>query len=171
MTTAVATQAHALTSPLPGVSDVAWRSFVRAVVTKDADEDGAPGLRSLDAKSKSGGFGCFDIRPKRLLDLGIMRNLRRSTSSGGRQIYVGDFVPPMSERKFLYGPTQQSDTFVESMRRYDVAVSDADRPEGLSRSGVLALLHRAGMGGLSGWASGRRLANTVALVERANNLF
>ena len=49
-----------LTSPLAGVSDDAWRSFVRAMTVRPAvDPEGAKG------------HGCFDLRPRRLAELDL----------------------------------------------------------------------------------------------------
>lgn len=163
-----------LRSQLHGVADETWRKFVHALTI--CDEQGADGQlrntpRGFDARSYAGGYGCFDLRPKRLADLGLMRNVHTELLSG-RVICVGDFIAPMTERKFLSSPLAQYNTLLESLRRYDAKLLDVaqNAAQNITRSGSLALLHRLGPNAISKWLSHQE-RSTLALYNRTNGLF
>jgi len=152
-------------SPLVGVTDVAWNRFL-----------GVMHVQAINAVSTSGGFGCFDLRPRRLAEIRIMRDVkleRRSRDEdlgGKRAVYVGEFVSSTREA-FLNSFPMQLDAFVKSNRLYDIVLrQELHRPEGVSRSGALAILHRGGKGALATWPE-KALEETKALFERANLIF
>lgn len=128
-----------LESPLAAVPHAAWTSFVKALAT-------AP----LKSVSPSNALGMFEISPRRLAELGMIRNLR-TVMHKGRSVYTGEPVAPFSPKAFLESPTAQYDALVKSMREYDAAIarSEIELPDGVSRAGALAILHRAGRGGLA----------------------
>ncbi len=154
-----------LPTELPGVADdAAWTEFVFAMRTA-----------LPQALSASNGYGMFELKPRRLADLGLMDNLRRARGAGGRVVWAGDFVKPLTAKKFLASPTEQYKAFGESMRRYVAALQDGSLGSAgvtdLSLSGMLAVLHRNGPHGLSNWAAGDHFTDTEALVALANGVF
>jgi len=153
-----------LASEISGVPDEAWTGFTLAMKIQ------APG-----AVSASNELGMFGIRLRRLADLGLVKNLRKTRSPTGHMVWLGDWVPPLTQKLFLDTPRYQYKAFAGSMRRYDRALRDglmAHRPEGLTLSGMLAVLHRCGPSGLESWARrDRRFPATVEVVERANGIF
>jgi len=151
-------------SPLPGVSDEAWTRFVYICAT-------AP-RRHV---SPSNAYGMFEMFPRRLADLGLMTNLRRTTAPSGRVVWEGDFVAPLTAERFLSSSRAQYRAFclsivdyAERISRRDIKVSAAT---GLAMSGVLALLHRAGPHGVDSWQKGRCFEATRSLVERVQGVF
>ncbi len=127
-----------LESQLPGVPDDAWTQFVRAMIV-------AP----LSSVSPSNGLGLFDITPRRLADLGVVRQLERGKSPKPpyRTIYVAVFVPPMTPEKFLGSPSAQYKCFSES------------------------ICHRAGPSGLESWRRENRYPATELVYTRVAGVF
>lgn len=148
---------RSLQSEIENVDDADWTDFVLAMKTQE------PG-----AVSASNEMGMFGMKPRRLADLGLMRNLKGVRSPTDRMVWIGEWVPPFSEAKFLASPALQYQAFSESMRRY---VAGIEVPEEMSLSGALAILHRCGPNGLRSWSGGERFPSTVALFERANDIF
>lgn len=142
-------------SVLAGVSASAWDAFVRALSTS--------GMRTT---AVSGAVGSFELRPRRLGEIGVLTNMRRD--AGGR--WVGDFVAPYSEESIRLDANLQYEIFALSMKRYDDELSSLVRPEGASRSGCLAILHCGGRGALKRWPEGA-FDTTKAIFDRANKLF
>lgn len=154
----VAPVRRVLRSELAGIEDDAWTDFVLAMKTQE-----------LGAVSASNELGMFGLRPRRLADLGLMRNLKGVRSPTERMIWIGEWVPPLSEAKFLADPRLQYRAFCESMKRYAAGMGAI--PDGLSLSGALAVLHRCGPGGLETWSREERFPSTEALVEKTNGIF
>lgn len=154
-----------LKSEIVGIDDEPWTDFVFAMRTAQ------PG-----AISASNALGMFEMKPRRLCDLGVMRDPRCTRSPSGRLVWVGDFVEPMTQREFLKSPSAQYQAFSDSMRSYVVGLAgDAlPRPEKklaeTSLSGALAILHRSGPSGLKSWET-NQFPDTLALYERANGIF
>lgn len=163
-----------LKSPLPGVALPAWQRFVSALELEDVP-GAAPRLRRMDEVSVRGGFGSYDLRPKRLGELGYVTDLVRA---GGRamrgrpQIYACRFVPPLTRERFLADPRAQLEALGKSMRGYqqDLEAGRLLRPAGMSLAGVLALLHCGGRGALAAWP-GDLFDHTRAVYERARGAF
>lgn len=150
-----------LTSPLPGVSAEAWARFYHAL-----------DVQPIDAVSASGGLGSYDLRPRRLVELGLGCRLRsRRTAPGGARVYVCDFVPPLSQRAFLHNPVTQYQVLVRSMVGYHQKLQSGElvRPDGVSLAGALAILHRGGRGALARFPD--LFPDTRALYERAQGAF
>jgi len=148
-----------LTSPLAGVSASAWSTFVRALDTQ-----------TIGAVSASGGYGSFDLRPRRLAELGYMQDLR-SANRNGRTIQVGDFILPLTEEKLLADPILQYKILVNSIKGYDaeLTVGEVTRPTTVSRAGALAILHRGGRGALRAWP--RLFSDTQIIYTATQGLF
>ena len=147
-------------SPLPSVPNSAWDRFVHAL-----------SVQGIGDVSSSGGYGFLDLRPRRLAELGAMENLHTERRDG-RQVWVGDFVPPHTEEEFLNSAAAQMVMFRRSMADYDARLTAGEltRPAGVSRSGALAILHRGGLGALSRWPDGA-LSDTFTLFQAADGLF
>jgi hypothetical protein len=164
----VAPQAFAQRSPFADISDVEWTRFVRAMT-----------VQAICAVSDSGGLGCYDLRPRRLVELGLMEkgSLRRVRGSYERQVQVGTFVAPapgeraMTDERFLGDLDAQHDAFIASVRAHldDIATGRVQVPAGVSRAGALAILHRGGRAALAAWPE--LLSHTAALYERAKDCF
>lgn len=145
-------------SPLIGVSDEQWTALVRAL-----------DVQPQNAVSESGGLGSYDIRPRRLVELGIATDLTPFRVAGaeggelveaepgkGRQIYVCAFNSmtkvlgaPLSYKRFFSSPRLQLWILGESMRVYHE--QKIARPNGVSAAGALAILHVGGRGALKSW--------------------
>jgi len=159
-----------LPSPLAGVSDYNWTRFVGAMMDSDNKAD-------IDSYNR---YGKWRFHANRLAELGYMTNPYQ-TNKNGKTIWVGTWVPPWTTPKFL-DPAAQYAAFVESIKRYDKAVNiDPSQSlptiEGLplTRSGMLALLHRAGPKQAQSWISNaadrRRFSFTTKFYKKATDLF
>jgi hypothetical protein len=151
----------AMPSELPGVSAEAWAAFVRGMSTAPAG-----------AVSKANALGMFELTPRRLADLGLVKGLTRSRS-GQRTVWVAEFVAPMTSHRFLTNPRAQYAAFVKSMRDYadKIAAGELVKPADMSLSGALAILHRGGPRGLENWTAGERFAPTQAAYDRVSEVF
>jgi hypothetical protein len=144
-----------LESPLPEVSNEAFTDFVFAMKV-------AP----LEAVSPSNGLGMFDMRYKRLADLGLVTNLRyRRDLVTNRSVQEADWVAPLDPVKFLRSAPLQYRVFVESVKRYSAGLraGEIEMPKGgmpsiadgaasgVTESGCLAILHRGGPSALRKW--------------------
>lgn len=149
-----------LASPLPGVSIQAWTRFAQALE-----------VQQIKAISESGGYGCYDMRPRRLVELGYAGNLQPARTPKGRMVYACEFIHPWTAQRFLSDPIAQHKALALSMTMYHRALSDGKltRPEGVSLAGVLAILHRGGRGALAGWP--HLFEHTAALYEQAEGVF
>ena len=150
--------ANALLSPFVDVSSTAWERFLYVMATS------AP-----DAVSPSNAVGMFELSPKRLCDLGVVRDLRRTRGPSGRMIWIGRFVAPLTCGKVLGDPREQRQLFERSMRDYRNSVHDL--PDGMTLSGALAIMHKAGPKGLESWKQGKRFEETEKLFNMANGIF
>ncbi len=159
---------RALKSEIPGVSDEAWTTFAKALKTA-----------SPSAVSASNAFGMFELKPRRLEDLGLVTNTTCTRSPTGRMVWVGEFVPPMTLKSFLGSPKLQYRAFAASMKNYvdrlrngSIPRPDGGKPDGMTLSGALAILHRCGPSGLKTWNDeSKRFEDTKALYENANGVF
>lgn len=149
-----------LASPLPGVSIQAWTRFAQALE-----------VQPIKAISESGGYGCYDMRPRRLVELGYAGNLQSARTPKGRMVYTCEFIHPWTAQRFLSDPIAQHKALALSMALYHRALSEGrlTRPEGVSLAGVLAILHRGGRGALAGWPT--LFEHTAALYEQAEGVF
>ncbi len=157
-----------LPTEIRGVPDAAWTRFVLALKTAQ------PG-----AVSASNAYGMFEMKPRRLADLGLMKNLRKTRLPPpvDRLIWVGEFVPPLTQKKFLADLSAQYRALSDSVRKYVEGLRDGtiprlqDPPGEMTLSGALAVLHRSGPRGLRTWEEAERFGDTVAVYERANGIF
>lgn len=157
----VSTRQYAcLESPLSGVSNEVWGKFYRTLKIQPSDQ-----------VSESGGLGAFDIRPRRLVELKYAEGLRTERTAKGRQIHVCEFFLPWTEEKFLEDSIAQYVAFRRSMLLYYTAMTSGELklPEGVSKAGALAILHRGGEGALKSWPN--IFSDTRAVFDRVQGLF
>lgn len=149
-----------LRSPLRGVGDGAWTRLVRALDVQPAR-----------AISESGGFGSYDLRPRRLVELGRAKNLHSVRTPSGRQVYKCDLVLPLTQTRLLMDPLVQLEILTQSLSRYHAQLMSDELvlPKDASLAGVLAILHRSGRGALTGWP--KLFPQTRALYEAAQGAF
>lgn len=148
-----------LPSPLLSVSALAWERFAAALE-----------VQPPRAISASGGFGAFDLRPRRLVELGYAQSAP-PVRKGRRLIQVCTFLAPWTEQRFLRSTLAQVRALGLSMKLYqeDLTAGTLQRPANLSLAGALAILHRGGRGALAGWPM--LFDDTRALYERAKGAF
>ena len=160
-----------LPSPISGVSNEAWTDFAIAMRTAQ-----------MGSVSASNALGGFEMKPRRLADLGLFKNIRcaRSNVNGkDRMVWIGDPVPPLTLEVFLSDPKLQYAAFSKSMERYVKGLRDGSisKPEGgaltgTTLSGILAVLHRAGPNGLKRWNDeDDRFDETKDLFSKTNGIF
>lgn len=125
-----------LVSPIPGVSSTQWARFVSALDVQPP--------RTI---SPYGGLGSFDFRYRRLSEIGVARMV----PSKGKKVY--EFVPPWNLQEFLMSSMKQHEVLCHSVRSYILSINNGEIkvPIDISRAGVLAILHRGGVGALERW--------------------
>jgi hypothetical protein len=143
-------------SPLLGAVDAEWDKFVRLCST-------CP----IKNQSISGGVGSFDIRPRRLGELGVMTGMHRG--EGGK--WEGEFAAPYTAASFTL-PSKQLEVFSLSMKKYedDLRAGRLQKPKNVSLSGALAILHCGGEGALSSWPQ-NAFKSTTELFTKVNGIF
>jgi hypothetical protein len=146
---------------LPDINDEQWLTFIGHMATA-----------GLTGVSDSNALGLFEMMPRRLHDLGLLKQLKRSQSEAGRTIWIGSFVQ-LSSRKFLTSPRIQHMVFRRSMELYakDITLGVIKKDPLMSLSGALAILHRCGPQGLESWASGKRFEHTEKLYNKVAGIF
>jgi hypothetical protein len=151
-----------LKSEIPGVDDDRWKQFVTAMIVAEPTN-----------VSPSNGVGMFSTMPRRLADLGLVDKLSRTRGPSGRMVWVAVFKRPLTTEKFLRSPQLQYDAFCKSMKDYDkkMEAGEIECDPKMSRSGALAVLHRAGPSGLENWKRGERFAETQAVHDRVAGVF
>ena len=147
-------------SALVGVSADAWRRLIAALE-----------VQPTGATSASGGLGSYDIRPRRLVELGYAMQLVSLRSDSGRQIHACNFIEPWSKARFLADPVAQYTVLVKSMRAYYDALRGGElvKPEEMTMAGALAVLHVGGRGALKSWP--KLFENTQALYAASQGAF
>lgn len=153
-----------LRSPfVSGVSNRAWTRFVHALSISD-ERGPTHGQPRLFSSASYAGLGCFAMRPRRLVEIGVLKSV---------VTIKGKTVPSPEDKQrllaFLQNPIEQYRRMVVSLRRYDAALPSS-LPEGMTRSGALALHHRLGPKALEKWAKHQE-PSTTALFQRTNGLF
>jgi hypothetical protein len=128
-------------------------------------------VQSINAVSQSGGFGSYDLRPRRLVELGYAMRLRSKRTDKGRQIYICDFFLPWTQARFLADPVAQYTALSKSISLYHRAVLSGElkKPDGVSMAETMATLHRGGRGALEAWP--KLFDHTRALCESVRGLF
>ena len=162
-----------LRSPLPGISVPAWQRFVAALELEERPGQ-VPQPRRIDAISARGGFGSYDLSPRRLQELGYVTALVRHGGAARhrkRHLYTCTFVAPWTARRFLADAGAQLEALSRSMAGYlqDLEAGRLVRPAGCSLAGALAILHCGGRGALAKYPA--LFPHTRAVYERAQGAF
>jgi len=151
-------------SPLgPGVPLAAWERYVAVMV-----------MAPKNTASPKRKYGSFAMGARRLADVGLMEGIRR-TGDG----WVGAWVAPLTEDKFLGSMPLQYAAFSKSMKAMAPKVSEIVGVEvdgvRCSLSGLLGVAHMAGVEGCLGWVKDpqarRKFAETTKVFQRSNGLF
>lgn len=170
---AVTSPTAAYKSPFPGVKDLPWSIFVRA-------------LRGSNAKAITPNYylGLFGFGMRRLVDLGLATNAHK-VDHNGKQVWGADWIPSLAPgpEKFLSDADLQYKTFARSMLAYARQIATA-APElvgstldgnTVTLSGLLAVCKQAGFDGMKAWSASEttRAAHhtTTALFEKLNGIF
>ena len=147
-------------SPLEGVPVAAWGRFIAALE-----------VQPVNARSPSGGLGAYDIRPRRLVELGYASELTSKRTSTGRQVQVCEFVLPWTQSKFLADPVAQFAAVSKSILLYHRAIVSGElkKPKGCSVAGALAILQVGGRGALESWPN--LFTDTQAVYDACKGAF
>jgi hypothetical protein len=157
-------------SPIPEATDEQWARFVRLMQTG-----------ALGTVTPSGQFGVFQTRMKRLEDLGLAREVRRTGREAGAA-WTATFRPPLTMERLTADPLLQYRIFAASMKRYRAEILANHRAaigteiEGkrATLSGLLAVAHHAGPA-LTSWLTSegdrRRFEKTTAAYSRTTGVF
>lgn len=150
-------------SPLRGVGHAAWTKFVNIMA-----------VQGPTYESPKGYFGMFLFGVRRLVDLGVMKNAKK-TSAG----WTAEWSVP--KEKFLGNAPVQISALGKSMAAYQrlvldkygaaIGITAAGKPA--TMSGLLAVAHFAGGAGLGKWVTdpSSRKGSTTAAYLRANGIF
>jgi len=147
-----------LPSPIDGVTAEKWTKFVRVMLT-------AP----IGSVSPSNALGAFQMTTRRLQDLGVLKDIKRTKSKkSGRTIWACTTREDHDRaKKFLNSLSLQFKVFTRSILDYTEKLSHGKIPEGCTLSGALAVANRAGIAGISG----ERFPETQRAYENANGIF
>ena len=158
---------EAFRSPLAGVGDLPWTSFVAAMAEPEF----------AHAANETGHLGLFLFSVARLCHLGYCANVQYSAGPVGR-VGTADFAGGLTEEEFLARPVAQYQIFVQSCSAYWPSLPADPAPiagVAVTPSGLLAVAHRAGLRGLKGWlkspADRESHPFTTDAFSRANGLF
>jgi hypothetical protein len=161
-------------SPIPGVTDKQWSSFVGLFKGTTVDE-----------VSPAYCLGIFNIGFRRLLELGLAYDVKQGTHEG-KTVWMGKLKPPMTMKGFLNNPVLQYRVFAKDMRdraaliqKEYAKVIGTELPglEGIkvSLSGLLGVIKLAGTKGFHGWVTDpkqrEKFAHTTTAFKTANGLF
>jgi len=149
-----------LPSPLPNVPSEKWTAFVRVMLT-------AP----IASVGPSNELGAFALMPRRLVDLGVLKKLKRTKSKSSQRTIWAAATTEDHERatSFLMSLSLQMRIFIQSMKDYysSLEKDGLKLPPNMTTSGALSILHKAGPSGLKG----ERFPATQKLFEKANGIF
>lgn len=155
-------------SPLPGVPRLAWEKFVAVMVV-------AP----KRTRSARGRLGYFGLDARRLADLELVRNPRKTRMGAEDGVWTGEWVAPLTEDGFLGSAEAQLEAFARSCRRLAAKaaphVGKVVDGRKATLSGLLAAGHLAGEEGLGSFVSDpavrKRFGATSDNFVRANGIF
>ena len=160
-------------SAISNVKNEYWSRFVKCVM---GDNPGAI--------TDSFALGLFGFGARRLVDLKVMKDPRQ-TQYGGRSVWAGTWIPPLSMAKFLADRALQYQLFFVSMRDYAHRITNTPVARALigttleghqiSLSGMLGVMHVAGWSGGLKWFSSpgdrARFPATTAAFLKCNGIF
>jgi hypothetical protein len=121
----------------------------------------------------------FGMDARRLGDVGFMSRPRKTTIGGETGVWVGDWVAPLSTKKFLNSTPAQYEAFRRSVERMAPKLGSfvgkvVDNKQ-CSLSGLLGVGHLAGEAGVESWVRDesvrKRFKGTTANFNRCNGIF
>lgn len=156
------------TNPFVGVPTASWSRFVTIMAI-------APKAQVTPRRR----FGMFGLDARRLADVGFMASPKKVSIGSEGGVWSGDWVTPLTEKKFLESTPAQYEAFGRSMRllvpRAAPHVGKVIDGKKATLSGLLAAGHLAGTAGLEGWASDpavrQKFGATTKNFEKANGIF
>lgn len=154
--------------PLQAIPLANWGRFVSVMVVAPRDKV-TPRYR----------LGTFGMDTRRLADVGFMVEPRKATVGNEAGVWVGKWKAPLTTDKFLGSMPAQYEAFKRSMSKMIPAVSGlvGHEVDGVrcTLSGLLAVGHLAGEGGVKGWTEDptvrARFKATTANFTKANGIF
>lgn len=159
-------------SPLDGVDDASWNTYVRRAR-----------LARVGTHSEWNRFGAYQLNPRMLADIGLMVNARKGEYRGHASLWLGDWAPGQSAEAFLASDVAQVEALADLVRlharvirvRHQGAIGTEIEGVPVSLSGLLAVAQRAGLGGLSKWIADAEdragFPETTAAYKRLNGIF
>jgi hypothetical protein len=156
------------TNPFVGVPTAAWSRFV-TIMAVSPRGNVTPRRR----------LGMFGLDARRLSDVGFMASPRKVSIGAEGGVWSGEWVAPLTEKKFLDSTPAQYEAFGRSMRllvpRAAPHVGKMIDGKKATLSGLLAAGHLAGTAGLESWAKDvavrQKFGATTKNFERANGIF
>lgn len=154
-------------SPFKGVSDDAWTKYVMA-----------QRVGKLNTVSPGFALGIWGMGMRVLQDLGYATNVKLAPTADGRQVFKGDFVPPLTMDIFLSDAPRQYEAFRRMTERHAAYIQQkyaarlANIPD-ITLSGYLGVAKQAGLKGMDEWFTKpeTRKAATTAAFEKFNKMF
>ena len=158
-------------SPLAGVPDEAWTLYVkRSRVAR-------PSAVSADNR-----LGCFALTARELADVGWLTGARKARLND-RLCWVGEWAEGRGAESFLADDAEQYEALTALTQlharaleqRFEDLLEREVEGQPATRSGLLGVARRAGLGGLRGWcedpAQRKRFPETTAAYARLNGIF
>ena len=157
-------------SPIPGVDDTRWSSYVRWAKTG-----------GLETITPAYNLGLFVLNMRTLEDFGYAKGVKK-VDYKGKQVWKGDFIEPYTLEGFLSDPRLQYEAFIKMslnhreaiLNRYKEYIGQVDyQGKKMTLSGLMGVAKVAGLGGLDKWLgepSTRKPATDKAFIG-ANGMF
>lgn len=135
--------------------------------------------QEADTVSEQGRIGLFGVGARRLAELGYMSKVQKIPWGESKEIFMGEFFPPLTLEKFLCAPLVQVQVFEQDMKERCDAIHRGELSSFISSevtlSGILALTHSAGIKGALSWLlngeDAEKFPNTTQNFARANGVF
>jgi hypothetical protein len=156
------------TNPFVGVPTASWERFVTIMAV-------SPRTHVTPRRR----LGMFGLDARRLSDVGFMTTPRKVSIGSECGVWSGEWMPPLTEPKFLASTPAQYEAFGRSMRllvpRATPHVGKVVNGKKATLSGLLAVGHLAGREGLESWAKDpvvrQKFGDTTKNFEKANGIF
>lgn len=155
-------------SPIKGIVLVRWLRFTSTMAR-----------RPRNFESPRGRLGAFDMDARRLSDVGLAENPRKTIVGSETGVWAADWKKPLSKDAFLGSLPIQYEAFKRSMIQMTPAVvgfvgSEVDGCK-CSLSGLLGVGHMAGVAGVASWVKSpetrKKFANTTETFQITNGIF
>lgn len=154
-----------LPSPLSGVSEDAWTKYVLAWKTG-----------KLNTVTAGMALGLWQTGMRLLQDVGMVKNVKL-VPVNGKQVWKGEFVPPLTLDIFLSDASVQYEAFkratVRDANYLRSKYASKMKADNITLSGLLAVARYAGLKGSELWLTKpeERKAATTAIYEKFKGYF